>query len=157
MTFDKERHEYIEAQPEVLEALEMHRKRHNDISEADRNVIVQARKVEALLAAWDSTFTRQFKFAEEVSEDDEMCLKRLTNADSEEWFYRMDLAQSCVQESIAKQCEAVASAQERFKELQKDHRICRSLQMARDVAGKRYDEQKAQAQKPKRGRPRKIR
>lgn len=157
MTFDKERLEYIEAQPEVLEALAIHRKRHEDIREADRNVIVQARKVEALLAAWDSTFTRQFKFSEEVSEDDEMCLKRLTNADSEEWFYRMDLAQSCVQESIAKQCEAVASAQERFKELQKDHRICKSLQMARDVAGKRYDEQKAQAQKPKRGRPRKIR
>jgi hypothetical protein len=157
MTFDKERHDYIEAQPEVLEAHANHRKRHQDIQEADRNVIVQARKVEALLAAWDSTFTRQFKFAEEVSEDDEMCLKRLTNADSEEWFYRMDLAQSCVQESIAKQCEAVASAQERFRELQKDHRICKNLQMARDVAGKRYDEQKAQAQKPKRGRPRKIR
>jgi len=157
MTFDKERHDYIEAQPEVLEQLAVHRKRHDQIREADRNVIMESRKVVALVAAWDSTFTRQFEFAEEVSEDDEKCLKRLTNADSDEWFYRMDLAQSCVQEAVAQQCAAVVSAQERFKELEKDHRICRNLQMARDVAGKRYDEQKAQAQKPKRGRPRKIR
>ena len=156
MTFDRERHDYIEAQPEVLEALAIHRKRHDEIREADRKVIMESRKVVALVAAFDSTYTRQFEFAEEVSEDDEKCLKRLTNADSDEWFYRMDLA-ILRAEAVAQQCAAVVSAQERFKELEKDHRICRNLQMARDVAGKRYDEQKAQAQKPKRGRPRKIR
>lgn len=157
MTFDRERHDYIEAQPEVLEALANHRKRHDNIREADRDVIMQSRKVVALVAAWDSTWTRQFEFAEEVSEDDEKCLKRLTNADSEEWFHRMDLAQACVQESIAEQCRAVSLAQEKFKELQNDHRICKELQLARDIAGERYDQQKAQAQQPKRGRPRKTR
>lgn len=156
MTFDQKRHDYIEAQPEVLQALAIHRKRHEQIREADRDVILNARKVVALVAAWDTTWIRQFEFVDEVSEQDEKCLKRLTNADSDEWFYRMDLAQSCVQEAVAKQCLAVASLQERLQELQHDHRICSQLQTARDVASKRYDEQKAQSQKPKRGRPRKF-
>ena len=44
MTVDKERHDYVEQSAEVVEALAVHRKRYQDIQEADRNVILEAGK-----------------------------------------------------------------------------------------------------------------
>jgi hypothetical protein len=153
MTFDKERHDYVEQSAEVIEALATHRKRHKDISEADRKVILEARKVVALVAAFDASWDKCAEFSEDVSEHDEATLKRFTNQDSESWFWRMNLAQECIQESISDQCARVTSAQYEYKSLQKNHQACIDLQLARDVAGKRYDEIKAQQNKPKRGRP----
>lgn len=156
MTFNKERHDYIETQPEVLEALATHRKRYKAIQEADRNVIMEARKVTALLAAFDATWDKQFDLAEDVSQQEDAALKRFTNEDSESWFWRMNMAQECVQEAIVEQCARVSSAQYKYKQLEKNHQACIDLQLARDLAGKRYDEIKKQADKPKRGRPAKI-
>tara|TARA_Y100000004_G_scaffold56700_1_gene63067 strand:- start:727 stop:1200 length:474 start_codon:yes stop_codon:yes gene_type:complete len=153
MTFNKERHDYVEQSAEVVEALAVHRKRHKDIQEADRDVILEARKVAALLAAFDATLEKQFELAEDVSESDDATLKRFTNEDAETWFWRMNTAQECVQEALVEQCERVSSAQYKYKKLQRDHKACVDLQLARDLAGKRYDEIKKQADKPKRGRP----
>ena len=156
MTLDKERNDYIETQPEVLEALATHRERNKAIREADRNVILEARKVAALLAAFDATWEKQFEFSEDVSESDDATLKRFTNEDAESWFWRMNMAQECVQEAIVEQCARVTSAQYKYQQLQKNHQACIDLQLARDLAGKRYDEIKKQADKPKRGRSAKI-
>ena len=156
MTFDKERHDYIEAQPEVIEAFLAHRKRFESVREADRQVIMEARKVTSLMAAYDATIDQQFK-QEDVTDEHEKLLKEYTNQDSETWFWRHHQAQEMIQEVIVERCSLVVEAQARYKRLEEDHRACHSFQLARDVAGKRYDEQKAQAQKPKRGRPRKIR
>ena len=156
MTFDKERHDYIEKQPEVLQALLAHRKRFESIREADRNVIMEARKVTSLMSAFDATIDAQFR-QEDVTDEHEKLLKEYTNQDSETWFWRHHQAQELIQEAIVARCELVVEAQTKFRNLEQDHKACAELQMARDVAGKRYDEQKAQAQKPKRGRPGKIR
>ncbi len=156
MTFDKERHDYIEKQPEVIQALLAHRQRFESIREADRQVIMEARKVTSLMAAFDATIDQQFK-QEDVTDEHEKLLKEYTNQDSETWFWRHHQAQEMIQEVIVDRCSLVVEAQARYKRLEEDHRACTALQLARDVAGKRYDEQKAQAQKPKRGRPRKIR
>ena len=86
MTLDKKRHDYIETQPEVLEALATHRERYKAIREADRNVIMEARKVTALLAAFDATWVKQADLAEDVSQQEDAALKRFTNEDSESWF-----------------------------------------------------------------------
>ena len=153
MTFDKERHSYVEQSPEVVEALAVHRKRYLAIQEADRNVILEARKVAALLAAFDASWDKCAELSEDVSQADDATLKRFTNEDAEAWFWRMNMAQECVQEAIAEQCARVNSAQFGYKQLQKDHKACIDLQLARDLAGKRYDEIKKQADKPKRGRP----
>ena len=83
MTFDKERHDYVEQSAEVVEALAVHRKRHKDIQEADRDVILEARKVAALLAAFDATWEKQFELSEDVSGSDDATLKRFTNEDAE--------------------------------------------------------------------------
>ena len=155
MTFNKERHDYVEQSAEVVEALAVHRKRYQDIQEADRNVILEARKVVALVAAFDAAWNKCSEH-EDVSESDNATLKRFTNEDAEEWFWRMNMAQECVQEAIAEQSAHVVSAQFKYKQLQRDHQACIDLQLARDLAGKRYDEIKKQADKPKRGRPRKI-
>lgn len=155
MTFDKERHDYVEQSAEVIEALAAHRKRYQDISAADRNVILEARKVVALVAAFDAVWDKCAEH-EEVSDSDEAALKRFTNQDAESWFWRMNLAQECIQESISEQCARVTSAQYEYKGLKENHEACTNLQLARDLAGKRYDEIKAQNNKPKRGRPPKI-
>ena len=156
MTLDKERHDYIETQTEVLEALATHRERNKAIREADRKVIMEAHKVTALLAAFDATWDKQSDLAEDVSEQEDAALKRFTNEDSESWFWRMNMAQECVQEAIVEQCARVTSAQYKYQQLQKNHQACIDLQLARDLAGKRYDEIKKQADKPKRGRSAKI-
>ena len=156
MTFDKERHDYIEKQPEVLQALLAHRKRFESIREADRNVIMEARKVTSLMSAFDATIDAQFR-QEDVTDEHEKLLKEYTNQDSETWFWRHHQAQELIQEAIVTRCQLVVEAQTKYRNLEFDHKACIDLQVARDVAGKRYDEQKAQAQKPKRGRPRKIR
>ena len=154
MTFDKERHDYVEQSAEVIEALAAHRKRYQDISEADRKVILEARKVVALVAAFDAAWMKCAEH-EDVSEQDEAALQRFTNQDAESWFWRMNLAQECIQESISDRCARVTAAQYEYLELQKNHQACIDLQLARDIAGKRYDEIQAQQNKPKRGRPRK--
>ena len=156
MTLDKERHDYIETQTEVLEALATHRERNKAIREADCKVIMEAHKVTALLAAFDATWDKQSDLGEGVSEQEDAALKRFTNEDSESWFWRMNMAQECVQEAIVEQCARVTSAQYKYQQLQKNHQACIDLQLARDLAGKRYDEIKKQADKPKRGRPAKI-
>ncbi len=153
MNFDKDRHDYVEQSTEVVEALAVHRKRYQDIQKADRNVISEARKVAALIAAFDASWDKCAELSEEVSESDDATLKRFTNEDSETWFWRMNMAQECVQEAIAEQCDRVVSAQCGYKQLQKNHQACIDLQLARDLVGKRYDEIKKQAAKPKRGRP----
>lgn len=155
MTFDKERHDYVEQSAEVIEALAVHRKRYKDIQEADRNVILEARKVVALVAAFDAAWDKYAEH-EEVSEHENAALQRFTNQDAESWFWRMNLAQECIQESISERCARVTAAQYEYQGLQKNHEACIDLQLARDIAGKRYDEIKAQQSKPKRGRPRKT-
>jgi len=156
MTFDKERHDYIEKQPEVIQALLAHRKRFESIREADRNVIMEARKVTSLMSAFDATIDQQFK-QEDVTDEHEKLLKEYTNQDSETWFWRHHQAQEMIQEVIVERCRLVVEAQARYKNLEEDHRACTALQLARDVAGKRYDELQKQAAQPKRGRPRKTR
>lgn len=156
MTFNRERHDYIEKQPEVIQALLAHRKRFESIREADRNVIMEARKVTSLMAAFDATIDQQFK-QEDVTDEHEKLLKEYTNQDSETWFWRHHQAQEMIQEVIVERCRLVVEAQARYKNLEEDHRACTALQLARDVAGKRYDELQKQAAQPKRGRPRKTR
>ncbi len=111
MTLNKERHDYVEQSAEVVEALAVHRKRYQDIQEADRNVILEARKVAALLAAFDATWDKQAELSEDVSESDNATLKRFTNEEAETWVWRLNMAQECVQEAIAEQCARVGSAQ----------------------------------------------
>ena len=76
---------FVEAQPEVIKALDAHRQRFEAIREADRNVILEARKVTSLMAAFDATIDAQFR-QEDVSEEHEKLLKEYTNQDSETWF-----------------------------------------------------------------------
>ena len=156
MTFNRERHDYIEKQPEVVQALLEHRQRFESIRDADRKVIMEARKVTSLMAAFDATIDQQFK-QEDVTDEHEKLLKEYTNQDSETWFWRHHQAQEMIQEVIVERCRLVVEAQARYKNLEEDHRACTALQLARDVAGKRYDELQKQAAQPKRGRPRKTR
>lgn len=147
---------FIEAQPEVIKALLAHRQRFEAIREADRNVIMEARKVTSLMAAFDATIDAQFR-QEDVTEEHEKLLKEYTNQDSETWFWRHHQAQEMIQESIVAQCVKVITAQGKYKELEENHRACKLLAEARDKAKEKYQAQQAQASKPRRGRPAKTR
>ena len=90
---------FVEAQPEVIQALAAHRQRFEDIRQADREVIMEARKVTSLMAAFDATIDQQFK-QEDVTDEHEKLLKEYTNQDSETWFWRHHQAQEMIQEVI---------------------------------------------------------
>ena len=156
MTFNRERHDYIEKQPEVTQALLAHRQRFESIREADRKVIMEARKVTSLMAAFDATIDQQFK-QEDVTDEHEKLLKEYTNQDSETWFWRHHQAQEMIQESIVAQCVKVITAQGKYKELEENHQACKLLADAREKAREKYKAQQAQASKPRRGRPAKTR
>jgi aspartyl/asparaginyl-tRNA synthetase len=147
---------FIEQDPAVIQALQMHRKRWDDVREADRKVIMEARKVASLMAAFDATIEAQFR-QEDVTEEHEKLLKEYTNQDSETWFWRHHQAQELIQEAIAAQCQKVAHAQADYKMLETDHTTCRVLSQAREKAKEKYKAQQAQASKPRRGRPPKNR
>ncbi len=147
---------FIEAQPEVIKALAAHRQRFEAIREADRNVIMEARKVTSLMAAFDATIDAQFR-QKDVTEEHEKLLKEYTNQDSETWFWRHHQAQEMIQESIVAQCVKVITAQGKYKELEENHQACKLLAEARDKAKEKYKAQQAQASKPRRGRPAKTR
>lgn len=147
---------FIEAQPEVIKALAAHRQRFEAIREADRNVIMEARKVTSLMAAFDATIDAQFR-QEDVTEEHEKLLKEYTNQDSETWFWRHHQAQEMIQESIVAQCVKVITAQGKYKELEENHQACKLLAEAREKAKEKYKAQQAQASKPRRGRPAKTR
>jgi len=147
-----EQSRFVETQPEVIEALAAHRKRFEDIREADRKVIWEARKVTSLMAAFDATIEAQFK-QEDVTEEHEKLLKEYTNQDSETWFWRHHQAQEMIQESIVAQCVKVIAAQGKYKELEENHQACKLLADAREKAKEKYKAQQAKASKPRRGRP----
>jgi len=147
---------FVEAQPEVIQALAAHRQRFEDIRQADREVIMEARKVTSLMAAFDATIDQQFK-QEDVTDEHEKLLKEYTNQDSETWFWRHHQAQELIQEAIAVQCQKVAHAQADYKMLETDKTTCRVLSQAREKAKEKYKAQQAQASKPRRGRPPKNR
>jgi len=149
-------HRFIEEQPEVIQAIAAHRKHFQDVRDADRNVILEARKVTSLMAAFDATIDQQFK-QEDVTEEHEKLLKEYTNQDSETWFWRHHQAQEMIQEVIAERCKQVVEAQAKYKELEKDNRACNLLSEARDKAKEKYKAQQAEASKPRRGRPAKTR
>lgn len=147
---------FVEAQPEVIKALAAHRQRFEAIREADRNVIMEARKVTSLMAAFDATIDAQFR-QEDVTEEHDKLLKEYTNQDSETWFWRHHQAQEMIQESIVAQCVKVITAQGKYKELEENHQACKLLADAREKAREKYRAQQAQASKPRRGRPAKTR
>ena len=147
---------FIEEQPEVIQALQTHRKHFDDVRKADRKVIMEARKVTSLMAAFDATIEAQFR-QEDVTEEHEKLLKEYTNQDSETWFWRHHQAQEMIQEAIAAQCQKVAHAQADYKMLETDNTTCKVLSQARDKAKEKYKAQQAQASKPRRGRPAKTR
>ena len=147
---------FIEQDPAVIQALQMHRKHWDDVREADRKVIMEARKVTSLMAAFDATIDQQFK-QEDVSDEHEKRLKEYTNQDSETWFWRHHQAQEMIQEVIVERCKLVVEAQAKYKALEEDHRACKLLAEARDKAKEKYKAQQAQASKPRRGRPAKNR
>ena len=147
---------FIEEQPEVIQALQTHRKHFDDVRKADRKVIMEARKVTSLMAAFDATIEAQFR-QEDVTEEHEKLLKEYTNQDSETWFWRHHQAQEMIQEAIAEQCQKVAHAQADYKMLETDNTTCKVLSQARDKAKEKYKAQQAQASKPRRGRPAKTR
>lgn len=147
---------FIETQPEVIQALVAHRKRFEDIRQADRNVIMEARKVTSLMAAFDATIDAQFR-QEDVTEEHDKLLKEYTNQDSETWFWRHHQAQEMIQEAIVERCKQVVEAQAKYKALEEDHRACKLLAEAREQAKEKYKAQQAQASKPRRGRPAKTR
>ena len=147
---------FIEEQPEVIQALQTHRKHFDDVRKADRKVIMEARKVTSLMAAFDATIEAQFR-QEDVTEEHEKLLKEYTNQDSETWFWRHHQAQEMIQEVIVERCKQVVEAQAKYKALEEDHRACKLLAEARDKAKEKYKAQQAQASKPRRGRPAKTR
>ena len=147
---------FVEAQPEVVQALAAHRQRFEDIRQADREVIMEARKVTSLMAAFDATIDQQFK-QEDVTDEHEKLLKEYTNQDSETWFWRHHQAQEMIQEVIVERCKQVVEAQAKYKALEEDHRACKLLAEAREKAKEKYKAQQAQASKPRRGRPAKTR
>lgn len=147
---------FVEAQPEVIKALAAHRQRFEAIREADRNVIMEARKVTSLMAAFDATIEAQFR-QEDVTDEHEKLLKEYTNQDSETWFWRHHQAQELIQESIVARCALVVEAQAKYKELEDNHQACKLLANAREKAKEKYKAQQAQASKPRRGRPPKNR
>ena len=149
-------HRFVESHPEVIEQLAAHRKRFEAIREADRNVIMEARKVTSLMAAFDATIDQQFK-QEDVTDEHEKLLKEYTNQDSETWFWRHHQAQEMIQEVIVARCALVVAAQAKYKELEENHQACKLLSEARDKAKEKYKAQQAQASKPRRGRPAKTR
>jgi hypothetical protein len=147
---------FVEAQPEVIEALAAHRQRFEAIREADRKVIMEARKVTSLMAAFDATIDAQFR-QEDVTEEHEKLLKEYTNQDSETWFWRHHQAQEMIQETIVARCALVVEAQAKYKELEDNHQACKLLANAREKAKEKYKAQQAKASKPRRGRPPKTR
>ena len=147
---------FIEEQPEVIQALAAHRQRFEDIRQADREVIMEARKVTSLMAAFDATIEAQFR-QEDVTEEHEKLLKEYTNQDSETWFWRHHQAQELIQESIVARCALVVEAQAKYKEMEENHQACKLLADARATAREKYKAQQAQASKPRRGRPPKNR
>ncbi len=147
---------FVETQPEVVEALAAHRKRFESIRETDRKVIMEARKVVSLMAAFDATIDAQFR-QEDVTEEHEKLLKEYTNQDSETWFWRHHQAQEMIQESIVARCAQVVEAQAKYKELEENHQACELLRQAREKAKEKYKAQQIQVSKPRRGRPPKTR
>ena len=147
---------FVEAQPEVIKALAAHRQRFESIREADRNVIMEARKVTSLMAAFDATIDAQFR-QEDVTDEHEKLLKEYTNQDSETWFWRHHQAQELIQETIVARCALVVEAQAKYKELEENHQACKLLADARAIAREKYKIQQSQASKPRRGRPPKNR
>ena len=150
------RQTFIEQDPAVIQALQTHSKHCEDVREADRKVIMEARKVTSLMAAFDATIDAQFR-QEDVTDEHEKLLKEYTNQDSETWFWRHHQAQEMIQEAIAVQCQKVAQFQADYKMLETDHTTRKVLAQAREKAREKYDAQQAQASKPRRGRPPKKR
>jgi len=153
MTIDhKEQSLFVEAQPAVIAAQKKHRQRWLAISEADRNIIQQARKVTSLLYAFELCIDKMYCDSDkQLSEEEENLLRAYTPGDSERWFFDYNNAQEAVQSAIVDQCRKVGLADFQHRKLKEENESCEELSVARSAAQKEY--QQLQEQKPKRGRP----
>jgi len=143
---------FVEEQPEVIEAFKAHRKRYAEVMEASRKIMQEARKVVALVSAYDSCNELQWEH-EDVSEADNKLLLKYTNLDSEAWFWRLNNVQECLQEAILQKCSEVNLANYRHIKLQSEARQNTELDQARAKAREKFQAQQQQPKKPRRGRP----
>ena len=147
-----EQSKFVEEQPEVIEAFKAHRKRYAEVMEASRKIMQEARKVVALVSAYDSCNELQWEH-EDVSESDDKLLLKYTSLDSEAWFWRLSNVQDCLQEAILQKCSEVNLASYRHIQLQSEARQNTELDQARAKARAKFQAQQEQPKKPRRGRP----
>ena len=120
------------------------RERHNKIHQAARSakqdVLLELRKIDMLLSAFDLCVEKAWEH-EDIEEDSELDkqLKRLTSDSSDIWFGQYNAAAELIKQQMVEQCKTVLMADHAADKLQKEaFSHCDSLTAAREEAEKRY-------------------
>ena len=119
---------------------ERHNKMHQAARSAKQDVLLELRKIDMLLSAFDLCVEKAWEH-EDIEEDSELDkqLKRLTPDGSEIWFSHYNRAADLIKEQMVEQCKTVLMADHAADKLQKEaFSHCDSLTAAREEAEKRY-------------------
>ena len=137
---NSEESKFIEAQPEVKQALIEHRKRWAKVQQAKHKIMEEARKVVALVTAFDCCVEVQWNH-DDIPKKHDKLLKKYTNKDSEAWFWELNFVGDTLKESILRKCVDVSTANYFYKKLEQESRDNKELERARSKARKKFREQ----------------
>ena len=119
---------------------ERHNKMHQAAQSARRDILLELRKIDMLLSAFDLCVEKSWEH-ENIAEGSELDkqLKRLTPDGSDLWFGHYNGAAEVIKEQMIEQCKTVLVAEHAADKLWKEARShCDSLSAAREEAEKRY-------------------
>ena len=136
--------EFVEQDPLVKELSEHHKQQHENITDQQRGLLRDARKVGSLLLALDCVLNKMFSL-EEVNDENNK-VEAVTGDDLETWWGAYDQASDAVLRAIVDQCRELSLRDIKIKRLRDESRsTCQSLGAAREKARARYDEMKKEA------------
>jgi hypothetical protein len=132
--------EFLDTDKNYQMILNRHHQVHKEASSCNTAVMHEARKIVALLQAFDATVDMLGEH-ECITENDEadILLKKCTGSDSLDWFNTTQIALDLLKNQVVEQCQQVILAQHNYtktKEIANKH--CDSLTAARNEAQKRF-------------------
>ena len=119
---------------------ERHNKMHQAARSARNDILLELRKIDMLLSAFDLCVEKSWEH-QDIVEDSELDkqLKRLTPDGSDIWFSHYNRAADLIKQQMVEQCRTVLMADHAADKLQKEALShCDSLTAAREEAEKRY-------------------
>mgnify|MGYP007073301154 FL=1 len=136
----KAQNEFVENDEGYKLVRERHNKMHAEAQNAHRDILLELRKINMLLSAFDLCVEKSWEH-EDIDEDSELDkqLKRLTPNGSDLWFSHYNRAADLIKEQMIEQCSNVLTARFKAKKMQEEAvSHCDSLRAAREEAEKRY-------------------